>query len=87
MNERQVFHELRLHQDATLHHLAMGQRDDIVDHVVDRKAVLMQRRLFDQITNAPDDIARAIAGRNDLVERLPHLAEIGRVTLSHLSAA
>ena len=43
LKDRQVVRQLRLHQDAVLHHLAVEQADDLEYRLVDRQRFLARR--------------------------------------------
>jgi hypothetical protein len=76
-NERQVVRKPRPEPDAAAFHFGLGQRNDLVDRLIDVRAVSVRRHLSYQPTNAIDDLAGAIAVPDDTAERLPDLVQSG----------
>ncbi len=81
MNERQALRELRLHRDAVLHRLAIGQLNHLADRAVDLHAILPWRRLFDEVANPANDVTRSMASLNNISERLPRFLQIRRLAI------
>ena len=84
-DERQTLPEFRLHRRAVLHRFATGELNHLADRLVYVHPVLPWRRLFDELTDAADDVAGAIAVLDDTTERLPDLLQI--LAAVHLASA
>ena len=79
LDGRQVVCELRSHRDAVFQDFAAGEGRDLEHRCVDLQALLPGRRLLDQGPYPLDHVAGAHAVADDVMERLPHLLQIGRL--------
>ena len=57
----------------------MGQLNHLADRLVYVHPVLSWRRLFDEFTDAADDVAGSIGVPDDTAERLPDLLQFWRL--------
>jgi hypothetical protein len=78
LNGRQAIGRFRPHQDAVLNGFAADQLNHIADRRVDFQVLRPRWRLLDERTDPVDDFARAVAVRDNAIERLFQLLEIGR---------
>jgi hypothetical protein len=80
-DDGQAIGEFRLQQDAILRRLGTRELDHITDRVIDVQPIHPMRSLFDEITDAADDVAGPICVAHNAAERFPDLLQIWRILI------